>query len=159
MYEKIQKGYTLIELLVVAGIIASTIGFTIAGYGAFNKSQKVRQAALTVKNNLRLAQSKAISAQNPGIAGCDDLVGYEAYRTSDTTYAIRVVCNTASPITTADVNSFTLQEGVEFTGNWSLIFYPLTSGVDAAEVIGLELPGTTYTGSVTVEMSGDMKVT
>lgn len=68
----LQKGLTLIEILVSVVILTTVIGIGVAGYNNFNENQKVKQAALTVKNNLRFAQEKANSAIKPNTGGVEE---------------------------------------------------------------------------------------
>lgn len=69
-----RQGYTLIELLVIFTIIGilSTVG--IASYNGFNQRQTLKQAALNLKNDLRVAQNKAMAGEK---LTCSALNGYQ----------------------------------------------------------------------------------
>jgi len=62
-------GFSLIELLVVISIITLLFGFGMATYNDFNRRQMVSQSAKAIKNNLRLAQSKAMAGEKDCSAG------------------------------------------------------------------------------------------
>lgn len=87
------RGFTLIELLVVIGVIMLITGGIISNYSAYNESERLRQAALTLKNNLRLAQNRAISGEKPDPTRfiCTGLIGYTINFTS-TNYRIEPQC-------------------------------------------------------------------
>lgn len=59
----LNKGFTFVELIVTTLIILTLVGFGVASYNQFNENQTLRQAALTLKNNLRAIQTKAISIE------------------------------------------------------------------------------------------------
>lgn len=87
-------GFTLIELLVVITIVGILFGIGVAQYINFNRSQILEQAAQELKNNLRLAQTKAANGEKP--EGCSILDGYRVSffsgGDSPDTYKIRAVC-------------------------------------------------------------------
>jgi prepilin-type N-terminal cleavage/methylation domain-containing protein len=91
---KLNNGFTLIELMTAVTIAAVIFGFGIASYNKFNDSQKVKQAAITLKNNLRLAQTKAMTGEKP--SSCETanigLVGYELVNTDTSNYRLNSVC-------------------------------------------------------------------
>lgn len=70
------SGFTLIEVLVVVSIITFLFSLGIAYYIQFNRRQIVVQAALNVKNSLRMAQNKASSGEKTCSGVLD---GYEFY--------------------------------------------------------------------------------
>lgn len=84
-------GFTLIELLVVITLLATILGVGLASYSGFNQKEKLRQSALTLKSVLRLAHTKAMSAEKPS-SGCTSFVGIEVTFTS-TTYATGHECS------------------------------------------------------------------
>jgi len=57
------SGFTLIELLVATSIMGILLGIGIIAYNRFNRRQTLAQAVKTLKNDLRLAQSKALSGE------------------------------------------------------------------------------------------------
>ena len=58
-----QTAFTLIELLVVTSIMGILFTLGIAAYNNFNRNQILGQAAKTLRNDLRLVQSKASSGE------------------------------------------------------------------------------------------------
>jgi len=83
-------GFTLIELMVTISIIAILAGLGTARYINFNKTQTLKSVANDLKNNLRLAQNKALVQEKPG--GC---VNFEGYRVNTTSYSLVALCNGA----------------------------------------------------------------
>jgi prepilin-type N-terminal cleavage/methylation domain-containing protein len=57
-----EGGFTLIELLVAIAVITILTAFTIPAFTSFQKSQTLAQTTQRLKDDLRLAQSKALSA-------------------------------------------------------------------------------------------------
>lgn len=74
-YGVAKRGFTMIELIITVSISMLLIGGIVVNYNSFNDTQVLKQAGLTLKNNLRLAQVKATSAEKPE-SGCTQLVGY-----------------------------------------------------------------------------------
>lgn len=56
---RVKHAFTLIELLVVITISAMVMGLTTASFLTFERNQKLKNAAATLKNDLRFVQSKA----------------------------------------------------------------------------------------------------
>lgn len=65
---KYTKGYSIIELLIVMSLLGITTTLVSAAYLSFEKRERVKKAALDIKTDLRLAQSKALSGDK-GITG------------------------------------------------------------------------------------------
>lgn len=55
----LRNGFSLIELLIVISLFGLAASLITAAYLTFERSQKVKNAALTLKNDIRLAQNKA----------------------------------------------------------------------------------------------------
>ncbi|MCL4359665.1 prepilin-type N-terminal cleavage/methylation domain-containing protein [Patescibacteria group bacterium] len=143
-------GYTLIELLVTLSIIGIILGVGIARFDNYNKTQKLRQAALTVKNDLRLAQTKASAGLKPS-SGCSVLLGYTVTFTG-TGYTTQALCS-EGPAGTADTAS--LSPGLTFTTVPSTItFAPLGQGASPTETISVTNGSNTY--SLQLRASGDV---
>ena len=124
------KGFTFIELIITVGIIIFLFMSLVAGYNRFTDVALLKQAALTLKNNLRLAQSKAISGSKPLGLPCDQLIGYKLAFTQ-TTYTIQALCNPSQPL--ASTTTITLTGNVSFSPVPSPVtFRVLTQGVDIA---------------------------
>ncbi len=84
------KGFTLIELVVSIAIGLFLTGLIIANYNSYNDIQVLKQAALTLKNNFRFAQSKAMSGDKP--SQCTQLSGYSVTFTDASDYSIQALC-------------------------------------------------------------------
>lgn len=124
-----ENGVTLIELLVVMAITSILIGSVFAGYRTFDNRQRVKQAALTLKNNLRQAQTKAIAVDIP--SGCANLNSMNVEFVSDTTYNIIYDCDDPdTPGTEPNIKylnqDFVLPNGIEFTSYPDVVFTLLT---------------------------------
>ncbi len=150
MVSKAPNGFTLIELLVAIAIVLVMTGGVIVNYNTYNDDQRTRQAALTVKNNLRLAQSRAYNGEKP-TSSCTQLQGYRVSFASGS-YAIQAQCTeglAGSP------QSYTLDRGITFSPvPTDILFRVLTSGADGdvtVIVIGLN-----KSVQFTVAKSGDM---
>lgn len=70
----IRAGFTLVELLIAISILMTLLGAGLASFNSFNRRERLKQAALTLKSTLRLAQIKSISVEKPA-SGCTDFVG------------------------------------------------------------------------------------
>lgn len=104
------KGFTLIEVVVSVSIALLVTGLIIANYNSYNDIQTLKQAALTLKNNLRFIQSKAISGEKPA-TGCTELLGWTIQFT-ETSYTYQPSCSDGlvDPVTTV-----TLPPSVKFS--------------------------------------------
>jgi len=136
-------GFTLIELIVSIGVLLLLTGGLLASYNNYNQRQQLRQTAITLKANLRLAQSKAMGALKPA-SGCTQLAGYSVSFTL-TTYSIQAQCTEGLVGTRTDV---TLPEGVSFTAvPPTFVFGVVTGGLvntDSAVTFRLSSFGTNY---------------
>lgn len=148
-----KHGYTLIELLIVFSIIGILLGVGIVAYNDFNKRQTLKGAALTLKNDLRAAQNKALAGEKPP-GGCTVLDGYEVGFTA-TGYSFRAKCSPGPSYGTA--TTVNLPTGVNLTISpaGSVLFKVLSQGVDAGRTICLSGFNRTYKLSVTT--SGELK--
>lgn len=121
-----RQGFTLIELLIAMSISMLVGGLLLANYTRYNKNQQLKQAALTLKNNLRLAQNKASAGQKPtGI--CSELIGYQITFTDNTTYQTQALCTEGA---TGESVTVTLPTGITFL----VVPSPITFGVLARGV-------------------------
>lgn len=130
-------------------------GLLIAGYGNYNNSQSVVQAASTVISNLGNARTNAKFGVKP--FGCDSLVGYEVdFSTDNKTYTTRPVCMVSGvQQEVGALQAYTLSGGVTFSSHPSFfIFQVLGQGASSAESIILS--GNNNTATVVVSLSGDM---
>lgn len=145
-------GFTLIELLVSASIILLLTGMGVAAYNRFNESQTLKQEAEDLRNNLRLAQAKALSQEKP--ASCTgSLAGYEVSFPNNTEYQILARCG--NTISLAQVK---LKGGVRKTsGNFSVLFKLLGQGVDISGGNSVILTLGSNSQTVTVLAGGEIR--
>lgn len=129
-FSKNLRGFTLIELMVAVGISLLLAGSVLVGFNTFSTNQRVKQAALNFKNNLRLAQTKAQSGEKPA-TGCTSLVGYNVNFTNSN-YSIVPLC-TEGEITPKTLR-FDLPQGVAFAAFVPSLTYKTLSA-------GVQLPG------------------
>lgn len=144
-------GFTLIEILIAISIVALVGGLVLANYTRYNKNQQLKQAALTLKSNLRLAQSKATTGQKPRL-GCTELLGYQVTFSSSSSYSTQAVC-TEGP--SGEAISVSLPTGIQF----SSIPNPITFGVltrGIASDVTITLTNTAKNYAISLSRSGDI---
>lgn len=147
-----RHGYTFIELLVSVAIVIVVTGGVIVNYNTYNDSQKARQSALTVKNNLRLAQSRATNGDKPA-SGCTSLVGYEV-RFAASAYTVQARCDPEGLVEGSD-QVYPLESGITFSPIPStVVFKVLSRGIDTDTTIIVAGQNRSYQFGVT--RSGDM---
>ncbi len=71
-----KNGFTFIELLVVISLMAIVAASVSAAYLNFEKNQRVKEAALMVKNEIRAFQNNASSGKNIDCFATDKLAGW-----------------------------------------------------------------------------------
>jgi prepilin-type N-terminal cleavage/methylation domain-containing protein len=146
------KGFTLIEVVVSISIALLVTGLIIANYNTYNDVQTLKQAALTLKNDLRFVQSKASSGEKP-TAGCAQL---EAWVISFTlnTYSYQLQC-TDGLVGTATQKL--LPSGVTFSPVPSTFsIRVLTKGTTLPDTTLLSLIGSGKRYSITINTSGEI---
>lgn len=156
----VKSGYSFIELIVIIGILMLVVSGSIASYASFQDKEKVKQAALTLKSNLRLAQSKAVSGEKPVLsnatpsADCKKLMGY-VLQFTETYYSIQAQC-IHSDGTQGNAGSGTtiaIASGMNMIASVPLIqFYPLDQGVSDNLIVSVS--STTHAYQITVTKSG-----
>jgi prepilin-type N-terminal cleavage/methylation domain-containing protein len=150
----LKNGFTLIELLVVMSVTVLLITVGIARFNDYNNTQLVKQAAFTFRNNMRLAQAKALSSEKPSTCAGMTLDGYGIGFPSSSSYTIRPRCNNAArdPILT-----YTLPAGVTFSSSTAFYFRVLNRGSSLSSATNYVITGFGKTETVTVSPSGDIK--
>lgn len=146
------SGFTLIELLISVSIIAIIIGIGLSSYSNYDKRQRVRQAALTVKNNLRFIQTKALSAKRP--AGCDQLNGFDVTFAAGT-YTANPNCATAF----SSPEVYTLPSPITFTGLPTpnpILFKVVNAGTNVAASTQVEITGFGISYTLTLDANGNI---
>lgn len=155
------SGFTLIELLVVVVITSLLFGVGIANFNEYNRKQTIVQAAETIKNNLRLAQSKAQSGEKDctgsfcgGTSGsCTNasksLDGWNVNLSNNTVYG---VCQ-GTPFGSS---TFQIPAGIILTATPTMVvtFFPLSSAATATTICLSKL---TYKYKLSVTPLGEIK--
>jgi len=146
------KGFTLIEVIVAVAISLMVTGFILVNYNSFNDTQTLKQAALTLKNNLRFAQSKATTGQKP--TSCTQLVGYSVSFTKSV-YSIQALCNPEGLV--GDVLSSGLPKGVIFSPIPAPVtFTVLSRGTDLTTGLCIILLGSGKNYSFGLQTNGEL---
>lgn len=128
-------------------------GLIIANYNSYNDIQVLKQAALTLKNNFRFAQSKAMSGDKP--SQCTQLSGYSVTFTDASDYSIRALCNPEGLEGAAQ--NVTLPAGVMFSPPPPTItFNVLSRGTTLPAVATITLVGFAKQYVLDVSPSGDI---
>lgn len=156
-------GFTLIELIVVISVILVISVITLLNYNSYTDRQRVKQAGLTLRSDLRLTQTKAISGQKPSL--CDSTSTLESYDVVFTTcngqpcYGIQPMCNRGGVAvdTSEELLQITLPTGVSFVGTYSPIrFFSVTGVTDLTADQELVLTGAGVTYTVSISPSGSI---
>lgn len=154
-----KSGFTLIELIIVITVILVISVVTLLNYNSYTDRQRVKQAGLTLRSDLRLAQTKATSGQKPFV--CDATTTLENYTVTfsdcggvGACYEIQPIC-TLSGVTVDTDDEITrvfLPTGVSFQSLYAPIaFFPVTGVTDliSDQLIVLTGAGVTYTVVIT----------
>lgn len=156
-------GFTLIELIVVISVILVISVITILNYNSYTDRQRVKQAGLTLRSDLRLTQTKATSGQKPVM--CDSSSTLESYDVVFTTcngqscYEIQPICVQGGTAvdTSEETIQTTLPTGVSFANSYSPIrFFSVTGVTNLTADQELELTGAGVTYTVSVSPSGSI---
>jgi len=148
-------GFTLIELLVVMVIVGILLGVGIAQYISFNRRQILEQTTQGLKNNLRLAQTKAMSGEKP--AGCGILDGYRVKFASNDpdNYTLVAVCE---GVEVGETKNFSLPSIVKFSPLPSpILFKVLSQGTDLDSDLIISLTAFGQTKTITVSKEGKIE--
>ena len=146
-------GFTLIEMAVAVGISLVIIGGVLSNYSNYNETQKVKQAALTLKNNLRFAQTQAVGAKKP-TSGCTELKGHTVTFAS-TSYSVQANC--ADEGLAGEQTTTSLPTGVTFSPlPGTVTFGVLAQGLIGSEGVTITLSGNSKTYSIQIAVTGDI---
>lgn len=154
-------GFTLVELLVAVSILGIIFGIGISQYIRFNRRQLVEQTALTLKNNLRLAQNKAIAGEKP--SDCLTLEGYKVVFISGgeenpDSYKIIPSCGGWE---SENVLVFEIPKAVRFSPLPSpILFKTLALGTNLTQDMTITLKGFNndeYVKTITITSSGEIR--
>jgi prepilin-type N-terminal cleavage/methylation domain-containing protein len=150
------KGFTLIELIVAVAISLTVTGLILVNYNTYNDTQTLKQAALTLKNNLRYAQIQALTGKKP--TPCTELLGYIVnffnVPNNPSNYTIQAECNTGPQGATTVVN---LPGGVTFSPQpGGLRFNVLSRGTTLNSDLIIHLAGSGKQYWVQVNRNGDI---
>ncbi|MBI5448718.1 prepilin-type N-terminal cleavage/methylation domain-containing protein [Candidatus Gottesmanbacteria bacterium] len=147
-----RSGFTLIELIVTIGISLLAVGGLIVNYNNYNDNQRLKQAALTMKNNLRYAQTLAASSKKP-TSGCTELVGYTVQFT-DSTYTVVAECTEGA---VGDALSTALPSGITFSPvPASFVYGVLTRGLLSSDAVTITMVGIVKSYRIQVSTGGDI---
>ncbi|MGB9585895.1 MAG: pilus assembly FimT family protein [Anaerolineales bacterium] len=154
---KSARGFTLIELLVVMSVIGILFAIGIAQSMNFNRRQILDQAAQELKNNLRLAQTKAASGEKP--SGCERLDGYKVKFNnsgSPNYYSLVAVCG-GNEISNSEVR-YDLPSAVTFSSLPSpVLFKVLAQGTNLNNNLTISLTAFGQSRTVTVTKEGKIE--
>lgn len=153
--KKSYLGFTLIELLVVTSIIGVIFAIGVVQYMNFNRSQILEQSAQELRNNLRLAQTLALSGEKPW--GCDFLDGYQVSFASGNpdSYAVRAICG---GVATGVPKTFSLPSVVKFSSIPSpILFKVLGQGTNLTDDLTISLVGFGISKQIIVTKTGKIE--
>ncbi len=152
---KIHKdnGFTLIELLVVIAVLVTVVGLGLASFNGFNRRERLKQTALTMKSHLRFAQTKAISADKPA-SGCTTLVGMQVSFTVSS-YSVGHQCSPEGAA--GDTLTITFPSDVTFASIPSnFMFLTLTNRVNITSAVTITLTNGVQSYAIVVGPNGNV---
>jgi prepilin-type N-terminal cleavage/methylation domain-containing protein len=150
------KGFTLLEVIVSVAIALLLTGFIVANYNTYNDTQKLKQAALTLKNDLRFAQGKALSGDKPVTdpPSCTQLVGYTLVF-YENYYTMQPECTPEG--LQAPVTQINLTTGITFSPvPSSFTFRVLSRGTSLGSPVSFILSGNNTQYGIQVSPGGDI---
>lgn len=149
-----KKGFTLIELLIVVAILISLLGMGLASFNTFNRRERLKQGALTLKSTLRFAQTKAISVDKP-TSGCTEFSGMRVTFT-DTSYSVQHYCSPEGAVGSIDTVSVATN-GLTFSPiPSSFMFETHTTTVNLAADLTITLTNGSETYALVVSPNGNV---
>jgi prepilin-type N-terminal cleavage/methylation domain-containing protein len=151
---KFCPGFTLIELLVTITIITLVFTIGLAQYNRFNRRQILIKAKDQLISDLRLTQSKALSAEKP--IGCEAtlLSGHKLEFISNANYQITAVCGSEIVVK----SGLSLPEGItKQSGPDEVLFKILSQGTDISGTASITLLGFGETQDISINSAGEIK--
>lgn len=152
------KGFTLIEVIISISISLLVVGAVIVNYNGYNDTQTLKQTGLTLKNNLRFAQVKALTGEKPS-ANCTKLSGYQVTFAAGG-YSIQATCEPeglTGDITAVTFPTITSTNSLQFSPVPSpIIFYVVSRGTNLNTAVSLRLAGFGKAYAIQVSPGGDM---
>jgi len=147
------RGFTLIEVVVSIGIALALVGSVIVNYNGYNDAQTLKQAALTLKNNVRFAQSKSLTGDKPA-SGCTQLLGFQLSFVASG-YSIQATCDPEG--VAGDATTVTFPSSLTFNPVPSaIIFYAVGRGTNLDTSVSLTISGFNRVYTLQVSPSGDV---
>lgn len=147
-----KRGFTLVELLIVVSISVTILGMGIASFNRFNRRERLKQAAQTLKTNLRLIQTKSISAMKP-VSGCTTYIGIRLTFSADS-YTARAECDPEGLVGSTD--TFVLPTAITFQAAPAYMTFRTQSVVDLAADQTILLSNGTETYGITVSTNAQI---
>lgn len=148
-----RRGFTLLELLVVVGILVMIFGVAIASFNSFNRRSRLQQVALNFKSALRLAQTRAVSAEKPS-SGCTTFVGMRVSFPNSSSYTVGHECTEGDVGT---IETTTLPSGITFVSiPNSFTFQVLTHLTTLPADQTVQLTNATETYAIGISTNGDI---
>lgn len=164
-FKLLYQGYTLVEILVALGIIGLLFGFGFVSFRDYSRRQELNGTADSVRANLRLAQSSAISGEKPDDPDCSSpnvLTGYSFDVISESEYKIEANCIGAAA-NLVEINSYTLPSDITIStpSPNPIIFKVLGQGnnipIGTNTTLTLTQSGTGNSVSVIVTSGGEIQ--
>ena len=152
-------GFTLIELAIVIAVLGLITGTLSLNYSKFTQRQKVKQDALTMKQNLRLVQTKAKSGDRGACAAGSLLYGWRVHFALPTavdpaTIVYQPSCPDAATLV-GPTETVKLKPGVTFEALPADIYFrPLNLPVD--NPVDIILTNGSYKCTVSVSTNGEI---
>jgi len=125
----------------------------LASFNTFNRRERLKQAALTLKSTLRFAQTKAISVDKPA-SGCTSFVGMQMSFTVSS-YSVGHVCSPEGAV--GQVEAVTFTPGIVFSVvPSSFIFETHTTTVNLDSDLNITLTNGTQSYQLVVSPNGNV---
>lgn len=148
-----KHGFTLIELLIVVTILVTLLGLGVGSFNTFNRRERLKQTALTLKSNLRFSQTKAMSTQKPS-SGCTTYAGTRISFTG-TSYSMQHRCDPEGLV--GSIESVTLPNTIMFSPVPSAFTFLTRSNTDITADIQMTLISGTLSYTLVISPNGSIR--